>query len=209
VETLGVGQSEIEIARTADSTVVVLPPGLGDGVQAIKAGILEIADVFALNKADREGIDSLETEMKMTLEFLTQEWIPPICRTVATTGEGIPELLESINNHNQYLVANGKLELRRSSRHEFALKELLKTYLIKDLNQCVKEYKEFDKLFQEERSVRTRLQTGSTNYLLNTGDICVRKALRKLIILELLLKILKKKKTATGNCLELNPGEKR
>jgi LAO/AO transport system kinase len=100
IETVGVGQDEIDIARLASVTVVVLVPGLGDDVQAIKAGIMEIADVFVINKADHAGTDKLETEVRLALALVTRHdgWMPPIVRTVATEGRGIPELIQAIRH---------------------------------------------------------------------------------------------------------------
>jgi LAO/AO transport system kinase len=99
IETVGVGQDEIEIIRMADVSIVTLVPGAGDDVQALKAGIMEIADIFVVNKADREGCDRLVTAIEMTLSLQTRqvdEWRPPIVTTVATSGQGIPELIEVI-----------------------------------------------------------------------------------------------------------------
>jgi LAO/AO transport system kinase len=151
VETLGVGQSEIEIARTADTTLVILPPGMGDGIQAIKAGILEIADVFALNKADRDGIDALESEMKLMLEFHTGKWVPPLIRTIALDGTGIEDLVQALENHRVFLESGNMLDRKRSDRHEFALRELLKTLLTRDLDRLVKEHHEFKNLLENVR----------------------------------------------------------
>lgn len=98
IETVGVGQDEVDIARLANATLVVLAPGMGDDVQAIKAGILEIADVFALNKSDQPGAERLEREMRSALELAMprNNWMPPLVRTVASTGEGVAVLLEHI-----------------------------------------------------------------------------------------------------------------
>jgi LAO/AO transport system kinase len=100
VETVGVGQDEVEIARLADVTVVVLVPGMGDDVQAIKAGIMEIADVFVINKSDQAGADQLEREIKATQSLSTRKdgWVPPIVRTVASDGQGITEALTAVRS---------------------------------------------------------------------------------------------------------------
>ena len=100
IETVGVGQAEIDIVRTADVSIVVLVPGAGDEVQALKAGIMEIANIFVVNKADREGADRVVSAIESNLSlqtFAPNQWRPPIVKTTATTGDGIPELLEAIN----------------------------------------------------------------------------------------------------------------
>jgi LAO/AO transport system kinase len=105
VETVGVGQDEIDIVRLADVTVVILVPGMGDDVQTIKAGIMEIADIFVINKSDREGADRVEREIRamQTLAIRRDDWMPPIVKTVATDGRGVPELLKTIASYRQYL----------------------------------------------------------------------------------------------------------
>lgn len=117
VETVGVGQSEVEIAAAADTTVVVVMPGMGDGIQAIKAGVLEIGDVFALNKADREGADRLEAELAQMLRLAPETgWTPPIRRTVAADGTGVADLLAAIDAHGAWLTETGHLAERRAAQ---------------------------------------------------------------------------------------------
>lgn len=118
IETVGVGQSEVDIVKAADTTVVVLVPGLGDDIQAIKAGILEIGDIFSINKADREGAERLKTELEMMLELdqVKSDWRPPIRQTVASQGAGIDELIATIDEHIVYLDASGELGRRRTAR---------------------------------------------------------------------------------------------
>ena len=118
VETVGVGQSEVDIVKTADTTMVVVVPGLGDDIQAIKAGILEIGDLFTINKADREGVDKLNIEIEMMLELNQEsvEWRPPINRTVASKDEGIAEVVDSIEEHKKFLFQTGKIEKIRANR---------------------------------------------------------------------------------------------
>ena len=101
IETVGVGQSEVDIVKNADTTLVVLVPGLGDDIQAIKAGILEIGDVFAINKADRDGCDKLNVEIEMMLDLDSREldWRPPIKRTIASKDVGVDELVEALDEH--------------------------------------------------------------------------------------------------------------
>ncbi len=118
IETVGVGQSEVDIVKSADTTLVVLVPGLGDDIQAIKAGILEIGDVFAINKADRDGADRLNVEIEMMLDLDSKkvDWRPPILRTVASRDEGVEELVASLEEHFDFLQKTGKLEVRREQR---------------------------------------------------------------------------------------------
>jgi LAO/AO transport system kinase len=106
VETVGVGQAEVDVVRTAETIVVVLVPGMGDSVQAIKAGILEIADVFAVNKADRPGADLVQKDLRILLTLTEPEegsWKPPIVATIATSGEGCAELADEISRHGAWL----------------------------------------------------------------------------------------------------------
>lgn len=118
IETVGVGQSEVDIVKAADTIIVVLVPGLGDDIQAIKAGILEIGDVFAINKADHDGADKLNVEIEMMLDLnpLKVDWRPKICRTVASQSQGIDELVSTIDKHMAYLDESGLLAERRLER---------------------------------------------------------------------------------------------
>lgn len=117
IETVGVGQSEIEIAATADSSIVLLAPGMGDGIQAAKAGILEIGDVFAVNKSDRDGADTAVRELRAMIELGTWTgWKPPVVKTVASTGVGIDELLQAIDDHQAWLESSGERRVRRLRR---------------------------------------------------------------------------------------------
>ncbi len=120
VETVGVGQSEVEIAGMADTTIVLLAPGMGDGVQAAKAGILEIGDVFVVNKADREGADATVRELRhmISLGDRTEPglWRPPVLKTVADRDEGIEELMEALDKHLAWMTERGELEQRRLRR---------------------------------------------------------------------------------------------
>lgn len=118
IETVGVGQSEVDIVKNADSVLVVLVPGLGDDIQAIKAGILEIGDVFAINKADRDGCDKLNVEIEMMLDLDSREvkWRPPIKRTIASKDEGVDELVEALDEHFEFLEDSDELIVRRQDR---------------------------------------------------------------------------------------------
>ena len=118
VETVGVGQVEIEIASSADTTVVVVPPGSGDAMQASKAGLLEAADVFVVNKADRPGSAETRRDLEFMLHLSSSddEWTPPIVMTVASTGDGVEDLWTAIGQHRAYLTEHGLLEKRRTQR---------------------------------------------------------------------------------------------
>ena len=117
VETVGVGQVEVEIAATCDTVVVVVNPGWGDAVQANKAGLLEIADVLVINKADRPGVQETSRDLRLMLQLSgTLDWTPPIVRTVASAGEGIAELWDAIASHRTHLESRGQLEVRRAER---------------------------------------------------------------------------------------------
>jgi LAO/AO transport system kinase len=126
IETVGVGQDEVDIVRTADISIVIMVPGTGDEVQALKAGIMEIADIFVVNKADREGADRTVTAVESNLalqSFGEGEWRPPIIKTEAVTGRGIPELWETIKAFRAHSAA-GRVR-RLKTRSEFRMRELL------------------------------------------------------------------------------------
>lgn len=116
IETVGVGQSEVDIMKIADTVCLVLVPGMGDDIQIMKAGIMEIADIFVVNKADREGVERVVSEVKMTLDLAQKRsWIPPVHTTIAEKGNGIPELTASISNHHEFLaISREGLEKRRN-----------------------------------------------------------------------------------------------
>ena len=119
VETVGVGQSEVEIAGLADTTLVLLAPGMGDGIQAAKAGILEIGDVFVVNKADRDGAQATRRELRSVIAMTDRvdgAWTPPIQLTTATTGEGVDEVVDAIAAHREHLEVSGELKRRRLAR---------------------------------------------------------------------------------------------
>lgn len=119
IETVGVGQSEVEIAGLADTTLVLLAPGMGDGIQAAKAGILEIGDLYVVNKADRDGADQVRRDLRSMLALAqTPEggWKPPIVKTVASKGEGLDEVVAEIDDHRTWLESSGELARRRTRR---------------------------------------------------------------------------------------------
>jgi LAO/AO transport system kinase len=117
VETVGVGQVEVEIAGEADTTVVVVNPGWGDSVQANKAGLLEMADVFVINKADRGGAEETARDLEQMLDLSApSDWRPPIVKTAGASGEGVDDLWSAVNDHRAHLEKEGRLEKRRSDR---------------------------------------------------------------------------------------------
>jgi LAO/AO transport system kinase len=126
IETVGVGQDEVDIVRTADISIVTLVPGTGDEVQALKAGIMEIADIFVVNKADREGADRLAAAVEANLalhSYSAGEWRPPIVKTVATSGRGVPELVEAVWQFRRHSAETQAI--RRRTRSEYRLRELV------------------------------------------------------------------------------------
>src|SRR4051794_18649732 len=119
VETVGVGQSEVEIAGLADTTLVLTAPGLGDGIQAAKAGILEIGDLYVVNKADRDGAEQVRRELRSAIAMAdrpAEAWKPPIVLTVATTGGGVDEVVAELDRHRAWLEQSGELTRRRTRR---------------------------------------------------------------------------------------------
>lgn len=127
VETVGVGQSEVDIVKAADTTMVILIPGMGDDIQAIKAGILEIGDLFAINKSDLDGADKLVREINMMLDLdsLMTDWRPPIQKVVASQNEGIGDLLALIAKHRAHIEENGELAQRRTKRTRDEMLDIL------------------------------------------------------------------------------------
>jgi LAO/AO transport system kinase len=126
IETVGVGQDEVDIIKAAETTAVVLVPGLGDDIQAIKAGILEIGDVFVVNKADRDGADRTAAELAMMLDLSAPKgWRPPIVRTVAPSNTGVEEVIAALESHGEYLAGSGEARERRQRRVRARLRALL------------------------------------------------------------------------------------
>ncbi len=165
IETVGAGQSEVDVARLAHTTLVVEAPGMGDDIQAIKAGILEIADILVVNKADRPGVENTERALRSTLELAhptkrishhgrlmdtgtpletqgnTMMWIPPILKTVSTEGKGFGELAEAIARHVQHLHQSGDWAARDRARLEAELESALRETLIQRFLQNVQKSK--------------------------------------------------------------------
>ena len=138
VETVGVGQVEVEIAGKADTTVVVVNPGWGDSVQANKAGLMEIADIFVINKADRKGVDETRRDLEQMLDLSDlphEAWRPPIVPTIGSTGEGVPALWDVVKQHREFITASGELDRRR----RFRLREELREIVARRLEQRARE----------------------------------------------------------------------
>ncbi|SHJ08843.1 methylmalonyl Co-A mutase-associated GTPase MeaB [Lutispora thermophila] len=131
VETVGVGQSEIDIVKVADTVLMVMVPGLGDDIQAIKAGIMEIGDVFAINKSDREGAEKTATEIELMLDLNGMtEYRPPVKNIIAKDNKGIDELWEALESHYKYMVSSGNFDKRREKAIETEILEIFKQNLL-------------------------------------------------------------------------------
>ncbi|MQA30383.1 MAG: methylmalonyl Co-A mutase-associated GTPase MeaB [Luteitalea sp.] len=138
IETVGVGQDEVDIIRTADVSIVTLVPGAGDDVQALKAGIMEIADIFVVNKADREGADGLVSAVEANLAlhaYAADEWRPPVLKTVATSGQGVADVMQAVDRFRTR-SASGQ-SARRRARSEYRLRELVAARFMAHLEQRV------------------------------------------------------------------------
>jgi LAO/AO transport system kinase len=135
VETVGVGQDEIDIVRLADITVVVLVPGMGDDVQSLKAGIMEIADIFVVNKSDRDGADNVEKEVRAMQSLAAEHgsWIPPVVRTIATAGAGIEELEHAVDQFWSFLAQEGRLTARREMHWRARVMDMMHHELLRAL----------------------------------------------------------------------------
>ena len=132
IETVGVGQSEIDIVKTADTTLMVMVPGLGDDIQAIKAGVMEIADVFVINKADKDGAKKTSLEIEMMLDFKKDwEFRPPVNLAIAENGNGVEETYNNILKHRSFLEENNKLNEKRLNRNRIEVKELVQRKISK------------------------------------------------------------------------------
>lgn len=154
IETVGAGQTEVEVARLAHSVIVVEAPGLGDDVQAAKAGILEIADILALNKADRPGVEAtamaLEAMLAMGYPFSERTeavWVPPVVRTIATDGDGVDELVKMMLEHETFLKANGDWQKRDQSRLQYFIRGLLERRREREWNHVL-EHTNFQSLLK-------------------------------------------------------------
>jgi LAO/AO transport system kinase len=149
VETVGVGQDEVDVANAVDTCIVVLAPGLGDDIQAIKAGILEIGDIFVINKSDRDGADTLEQELRIMLAMEVKRpdtWHPPIYRTEAVRGKGIEKLVSGMQLHYDLRRRQGLYQRREREQARSQFLEILKSSLIKKLQQQLSRDGELDRI---------------------------------------------------------------
>jgi len=149
VETVGAGQSEVEIIKVAQTIIVIHAPGLGDEIQAIKAGLMEIADIFVVNKADRENADKavMDIQAMLQLDNKKKAWTPPIIKTVALTGEGVPQLIEKIEEHWHYLQ-KGLLHKRSLEKAEAELVEAIKDKVTSSIIEKLKREKRFEEILR-------------------------------------------------------------
>ena len=174
VETVGAGQSEVDIAKAAHTTIVVEAPGLGDEIQAFKAGITEIADIFVVNKADREGADRTAMALQMILDLdhsshlssQAPEWRPPICKTIALHGEGVGAVVEAIEEHAAHLRESGNLQRRERERIERELRSIITQEMARNFFERLDEAK-FDSLVDS--IIRRELDPYSAAVLLLKG----------------------------------------
>ena len=157
IETVGVGQSELEVAETADTTLVVLVPESGDAVQALKAGLMEIGDVFAINKADREGAERAAHAVRSMLHLGAHRdgWEPPVVLTIASEGTGVPALVETIGRHVAYLAERGQLARRRRRRLAERIEALIDARARARYRQRVPETRREEILSEVERRALT------------------------------------------------------
>ncbi len=158
VETVGVGQDEVEIVHTAHTSIVILVPGLGDDIQAIKAGIIEIADLFVVNKCDREGADKMERDLRMVLEMGRKRedgWEPPILKTEAITGKGIFELVYGILRHKKAMEQNNILEKKRRERAKTTFLEILESEVMARFIRKIEEQGRWKKMIDDLMNRRT------------------------------------------------------
>lgn len=153
IETVGVGQSEVDIVKTCDTTIMVMVPGLGDDIQAIKAGIMEIGDVFAVNKADRDGAKRTAREIEMMLDFNKSDWRPPVELVVAIENKGIEELIDQVNNHKNYLEETGQKEIRRTQNCKDEIIDLVQQKL---MNVLLDKSNKEEKIDELAKKVATR-----------------------------------------------------
>jgi LAO/AO transport system kinase len=151
IETVGVGQDEVDIVRTADTTLLISVPGLGDDIQALKAGIMEIGDIFVVNKADREGADRVVTELSLMLDLSPAKsaWRPPVMKTVGTLGEGIQELAEKILAHRQFLEEGEGLTKKRNARAREEIVNLIEKEISKYIHKMLKYDLTFDEVIEK------------------------------------------------------------
>lgn len=145
IETVGVGQSEVDIVKTAETVIVIMVPGLGDDIQAIKAGILEIGDIFVVNKSDREGANRVVIELEMMLGLNPEKkvWVPPILMTIADQNKGVAEVVQKVQQHRLHLQETGEILERNRTRLEGEVVDLLVSKITNYLTDKVKDTDEY------------------------------------------------------------------
>ena len=150
VETVGAGQSEVEIIKVAQTIVVIHAPGLGDEIQAIKAGLMEIADIFVINKADRENADKAVMDIQSILQLNNKEktWKTPILKTIALTGEGVPQLIEKLEEHRQFLKKENERK-KSLMRAEAELTEAIKEKVVSSIIDELRKERKFEELLHQ------------------------------------------------------------
>jgi len=169
IETVGVGQDEVEVVKAADVSVVVLVPGMGDDIQSIKAGIMEIGDIFVINKADRDGVNSTEKELQALLSLAERDdaWQPPIVKTIAIEGTGIEELAASIENYREFHLRTKTGDGRRRAIARWRILELLRERLVSKTLESASASEKLDELAAEVAS-RQRDPYSAVEELINT-----------------------------------------
>jgi len=170
IETVGVGQDEVEVVKAADVSVVVLVPGMGDDIQSIKAGIMEIGDIFVINKADRDGVNSTEKELQALLSLAERDdaWQPPIVKTIAIEGTGIEELAASIENYREFHLRTKTGDGRRRAIARWRILELLRERLVSKTLESASASEKLDELAAEVAS-RQRDPYSAVEELINTA----------------------------------------
>ncbi len=171
VEAVGSGQGEVDIARVADTSIIILTPGMGDEIQMMKAGILEVADIFVINKADREGADNLRTGLEVMLEMKTHlpdEWKPGIILTEAVSDIGTEQLVEEILRHREFLASSGELEKRRRERAKLELTMAVESSLKNYIERMDKDY--FEKLVDDLVHRKTNPRSAASKIINSSGD---------------------------------------
>jgi GTPase len=166
IETVGVGQSEIEVMKNVDSTLLVLIPGMGDEIQAIKAGVMEIADIFVVNKADKDGVERIMLEIEM-LQNLGEhkQRLAPIAKVIAKDNIGISELIQEIQNHNKYLIENNLFEDNRKKRLELEMKQIAHDKLLQKASHFLQENYDLHQLIEDVYDKKTDVYSVVNNLL--------------------------------------------
>jgi LAO/AO transport system kinase len=168
VETVGVGQAEVDIIRLAETVVLLSVPGLGDDIQTIKAGVMEIGDIFVVNKADLDGADRRYAELQtaLNLDKTEEGWQPPILKVISTSGEGVPELVEVIQNHHKHLLETGEIQENRFRRCSAQLETIVEHSFLRKLFVDPEERKLFLQLVEEVNARKTDPYTAAERLIL-------------------------------------------